>query len=244
MDTSASSLEPCPNCDSAILRGQNYCSVCGQKAPTPRLTLHEIGAEFVHARVHVDRSALSLIGQLLVRPGVVARDYVVGQRKRYFGPFAFLVVTVAFTSAVIAISGFHAVTADAPNGLTAFLQHHINLLFFLDVPLLAAVCRLIGFRDRYNYAEYLVLTSYIGGLHTLFYALIVIPIWYVFRSDTALLTTLFFATLPIGPLYLAYGMYQFLPGRRISSAVKGLCASILTQVTTQGIVFVVGAFYT
>ena len=173
----------------------------------------------------------------------VARDYVAGKRKRYFGPFAFLVVTVAFTSAFIAISGFQAVTSDAPNGLTFFLQQHINLLFFIDVPLLAAACRLMGIREPFNYAEYLVLASYSAGLHTLFYALVVIPVWYVLRSDTVLLNRLFYASLPIGPLYLAYGMYQFLPGRRFSSAIKGLFASLLTQAATQGLVFLIGYFY-
>jgi Protein of unknown function (DUF3667) len=69
------------------MAGQHYCPNCGQRAVTPRLNLHEIGAEFVHALVHVDRSALSLIWQLLVRPGAVARDSVSGRRKHYFGPF-------------------------------------------------------------------------------------------------------------------------------------------------------------
>jgi hypothetical protein len=243
MDAETLPHDPCANCSTAIVPGQNYCPNCGQKAPTPRLSVHEIGAEFVHALAHVDRSALSLIWQLLIRPGVVARDYVAGKRKRYFGPFAFLVVTVAFTSAVIAISGFQAVTTDAPNGLASFLQQHINLLFFVEVPMLAAACRLMGIREPFNYAEYLVLTSYSGGLHTLFYALVVIPVWYVLRSDTVLLTRLFYASLSIGPLYLAYGMYQFLPGHRFSSAIKGLFASLLTQAATQGLVFLIGYFY-
>jgi hypothetical protein len=243
MDTETHPHDPCANCGTAIVTGQNYCPICGQKALTPRLTLHEIGAEFVHALAHVDRSALSLIWQLLVRPGVVARDYVAGKRKRYFGPFAFLVVTVAFTSAVIAISGFQAVTSEAPNGLAAFLQQHINLLFFVEIPLLAAACRLIGLGEPFNYAEYLVLTSYIGGLHILFYAVVVIPVWFILRSDTTLLVRLFYVTLPIGPLYLAYGMYQFLPGRRFSSAIKGLFASLLTQVATQVSIAIIGYFF-
>jgi len=242
MDTSAPSSEACANCSASITHGQNYCPICGQRTPTPRLTLYEIGMEFVHALAHVDRSALSLIWQLSIRPGVVAADYVAGKRKRYFGPFAFLVVTVAFTSAVIAVSGFQAVTSDAPNGFASFLQHHINLLFFVDVPLLAAACRLMGMREPFNYAEYLVLASYTAGLHSLFYALVVIPVWYVLRSDTVLLTRLFYASLLFGPLYLAYGMYQFLPGRRFSSAIKGLFASLLTQAATEGLVLLVG-FY-
>jgi hypothetical protein len=243
MDSPVPSSEPCANCNAVIMRGQNYCPICGQMTPTPRLTLHEIGTEFVHALAHVDRSALSLIWQLLIRPGIVARDYVAGKRKRYFGPFAFLVVTVAFTSAVIAISGFQAVTTDAPNGLASFLLRHINLLFFVQVPLLAAACRLMGIGEAYNYAEYLVLASYSAGLHTLFYALVVIPVWHVLRSDTEVLTRLFYASLLIGPLYLAYGMYQFLPGRRFSSVIKGLFASLLTQAATQGSVFLSGYFF-
>jgi hypothetical protein len=57
------------------------------------------------------------------------------------------------------------------------------------------------------------------------------------------LTRLFYLTLPIGPLYLAYGMYQFLPGRRFSSAIKGLFASLLTQVATQVSISIIGYFY-
>jgi len=243
MDTSAPTSEACANCNAAITGGQNYCPLCGQKTPTPRLTVHEIGMEFIHALAHVDRSALSLIWQLIIRPGVVAHDYVTGKRKRYFGPFAFLVVTVAFTSAVIALSGFQAVTSDAPNGLASFLQHHINLLFFVDVPLLAAICRLVGIREPFNFAEYLVLSSYLAGLHTLFYAFVVIPVWYVLRADPELLTRLFYVSLAFGPLYVAYGMYQFLPGRRFSSAIKGLVASLLTQVATQALVILMGYLF-
>jgi hypothetical protein len=85
MDTAAPSSDVSANCSTTILRGQNYCPNCGQKVPTPRLTLREMGMEFVRALAHVDRSALSLIWQLLIRPGVVARNYVAGERKRYFG---------------------------------------------------------------------------------------------------------------------------------------------------------------
>ncbi len=243
MDTRATSPRLCANCEAEIFPGQNYCPACGQKAITRRLTVHDIGEDFIHAVVHVDRSALSLIRLLLIRPGTVALDYVSGKRKRYFGPFAFLVGCVALTSAVIAISGFKAVSADSPNRLADFLQHHINLLFFAQVPLLAASCRLIGLRERFNYAEYLVLSSYTAAMHILYYAVVVVPVWLLLRADTVLLTRLFYVSLPIGPLYFAYGMYQFLPGRRISSAVKGVLASLVTQAATFGLVYLLAQIY-
>lgn len=195
-----------------------------------------MGGEFLHAIVHVDRSAFSLIWQLLVRPGIVALEYVSGKRKRYFGPFGFLVVAIALTSAVIAFSGFQAVTTNNANPVADFLQHHINLVFFAEVPLLAFFSRLVGIRERYNYAEYLVLTSYTGAMHILFYAVVVVPVWYVLRSQPAILTRLYYANLPLGPLYFALGMYQFLPGRRLTSILKALLASLLSQAATFGIV--------
>jgi hypothetical protein len=244
VDKSATALQQCLNCDAAIVQEHNYCPVCGQKVHAPRLTLREISEEFIHAVAHVDRSALSLILQLLVRPGTVALEYVSGKRKRYFGPFGFLVVAVAFTSAVIAISGFQAVITDSPNEVADFLQRHINLLFFAQVPLLALSCRLIGIRERFNYAEYLVLASYTAAMHILYYSVVVVPIWCALHSNTVVMVRLFYANLPIGPLYFAYGMYQFLPGRRLSSAVKGLLASLLAQAMTLGLITAVSTSYT
>jgi hypothetical protein len=95
----------CLNCDAALTQGDAYCAHCGQKAFVNRLTVREIVRDFLHELVHVDRSALSLVHMLLIRPGYVARDYVDGKRKRYFGPFAFLVVIVGIASAVIAVAG-------------------------------------------------------------------------------------------------------------------------------------------
>jgi hypothetical protein len=238
MERAVDSIGPriCVNCDAAILHGQNYCANCGQKAHTPRLSLREIGTEFVRAVAHVDRSALSLILQLLVRPGTVSLEYVSGKRKRYFGPFAFLVVNVAFTAAVIAISGFQVVRASSPNAVADFLQRHINLLFFVEVPLIALCCCIVGIRDRYNYSEYLVLASYTAGMNILFFAVVLVPVWYVLQSHTVLLTRLYYINLPLGPLYFAYGMYQFLPGRRLLSFAKGLFATLMAQAITFGLV--------
>jgi hypothetical protein len=98
-------------------------------------------------------------------------------------------------------------------------------------------------RERFNYAEYLVLSSYTAAMHILYYAVVVVPVWLLLRADTVLLTRLFYVSLPIGPLYFAYGMYQFLPGRRISSAVKGVLASLVTQAATFGLVYLLAQIY-
>jgi hypothetical protein len=233
----------CRNCNAAVAPDMAYCPKCGQAAAVPRLTLQEIGHDFMHAFMHVDRSALSLIRLLLTKPGIVAAEYIAGKRKRYFGPFGFLVITVALASAMIAISGFHVVftlmnfqtvTPSPLNQVAYFLQRHINLIFFAEVPVLAAFCRLMGLRNaaRFNYAEYLVLASYTSGLHMVFFGLVVCPVWYVLKSRPAVAADLYLAYLPIWPLYFGYAFSQFLPGPRLWSGIKGVIAVVLAITAT------------
>jgi hypothetical protein len=198
--------------------------------------MHEIGHELMHAMVHVDRSALSLVRQLAVHPGRVALDYVSGRRKRHFGPFAFLVVVVALASAAIALSGFRVVSSDVPNASVDFLQHHVNLVLFAQVPVLAGICRLLETRGPYNYAEYLVLAAYTKGMQVLFLAAVVIPVWYILAGHQSLSLRLYYLYLVLAMGYYGFALWQFVPGRHLTSAFKGVVAALATQAVTYGTV--------
>jgi len=235
--------DKCRNCDADIVFGHAFCGKCGQKQGTPRLTLHEIAHELLHVFVHVDRSALSLVRLLLVRPGAVALDYVQGRRKRYFGPFAFLFVVVAAASAAIALTGFRAVSTNSPNVVAEFVQTHINIVMFAEVPLLAAFTRLLDAHGGFNFAEHLVLAAYTSSMRVLFAALIVVPVGYALRQHPATLRYLYYASLPIWPLYFGFAASQFLGGRRALSWCKGILAAILTWASTQGIASLAVSLY-
>ncbi len=228
----------CKNCDRPLVAEWRFCADCGQKVATPRLTLHEIGHETAHALLHVDRSVLSLIRALVLQPGRVALDYVRGRRRRYYGPFAFLVVTVALASAAIAVTDFPAVSSDTPNAVASFLQHHVNLLFFVQVPITAAACRLLTPRGPFNYSEYLVLSAYNAGMRTLFFIVVNVGGWYLLRPSTLVARDVYLALSPIGPLYLGFACAQFMPGPKWLAAAKGVAASLITIAVTYLIVFV------
>jgi hypothetical protein len=204
--------------------------------------MHEIGRDLWQAIVNVDRSAVSLITALLVRPGVVARDYVDGRRKRYFGPFAFLLITVGLASAIIALSGFKAFISNNPNGVLDFLQLHVNWVILMQVPLLALCTRILFYEQDLNYAEHLVLASFASSLRALFLGFVVIPYWYVLRPST---------TDPIGiyiyfALWLAYfGLAgaQFYNGRRVWSWLRAALAALLAQLATIGLVALVSFLF-
>ena len=225
----------CGNCDADVAFGQAYCGICGQKCGSRRLTLHEIGYDLLHAFIHVDRSALSLVRVLLVRPGTIALNYVKGKRKRYFGPFSFLFLVVAAASATVALTGFRAVSTNNPNAVADFLQSHINLVMFAEVPLLAAFSRLLDVRGCFNFAEHLVLAAYTSSMRILVATLIVIPVWYVLRPGNATASYLYLASLPIWPLYFGFAASQFFSGRRVFSWSKGVLTAVLAWASTQGL---------
>jgi hypothetical protein len=231
--------DKCRNCDADAAFGQIYCGICGQKYATERLTLHEIGHDMLHALVHVDRSAFSLVRMLLVHPGTVARDYVQGKRKRYFGPFSFLVIVVAGASALVALTGFRAVYANRASAVADFLQAHLNLLLFVEVPLLAAFSRLFDGRGGFNFAEHLVLAAYTSSMRVLFATLVVMPFWFVFPPPNPVIVALVSAG--IWALYFGFAESQFLPGGRGLSWGKGFLAAILSDASMQGVVSLVAA---
>jgi hypothetical protein len=223
----------CRNCNTHLTFGQVYCSTCGQKLISERLTLHEIARDLLHAVFHVDRSAISLVRMLLVRPGTVALDYVQGRRKRYFGPFGLLLVVVAAASAAFAFTGLRVVLSNNANMVTDFLQSHINLVMFAEVPLLAGFSRLLYARAGLNFAEHLVLAAYTSSLRILFATLIVIPAWYVFHPTNATAVYLYLAYLTVWLLYFGFAASQFFPGRRVLSWCKGILTAILAWASIQ-----------
>ncbi len=123
--------------------------------------------------------------------------------------------------------------SDAPSTVANFLQHHVNLLFFIQVPIQAAMCRLLTPRGPFNYAEYLVLIAYTAGMHVLFFTVVDVGGWYVFRPSASLARGAFVAMVPLAPLYLGFACSQFLPGSRWLSALKGVAAWLLAAAITQ-----------
>jgi hypothetical protein len=225
-------MAECLNCGVVLSSGVRFCGQCGQRVETGRLALREIGRDLIHALFHVDHSALALIVALILEPGEVARRYVAGMRRRYFGPFAFLVVIAALASAVIALTGFAAVESSAPSVVGDFLQRHVNLIFFAQVPLLAACHRMMGSGGRYNYAEHLVLAAYTTAMWTLFYVLLVVPAWFLLKPGPTVMRVAYFALFPLFPVYFGAASAQFLPQKRPLGFIKGASAALLTRAAT------------
>lgn len=82
----------CHNCEHPIDAAFTYCPGCGQKTDTRRLRMLEIIGDFWTQLTDIDRGFFTLIRSLAVRPGIVAREYIEGKRKKHFGPLNFYLI--------------------------------------------------------------------------------------------------------------------------------------------------------
>jgi hypothetical protein len=236
----------CRNCDSALTPSWKFCDACGQRTDIePRLSLREIAGDIVHAITHADHSIFALVLSLLTRPGYVAREYIAGQRKRHFGPWAFLLITVGLASAVILMTKVEWFRPFSQSRAADILQSHINLVILVQMPLLAAFCALLFWRAKLNYAEHLVLAAYASGMRQLYLALVETPILALAHANIGNLR-LMIAYYGVWFAYFAFAASQFYHGNRLWSACKAVLAAILTQLVTiyliMGLLALMGGF--
>jgi hypothetical protein len=166
----------CKNCG-ATLNGK-FCAQCGQKASVSRFTLHEILHEITHSVTHVDTNILGLTAAMTSRPGQTVRNYLEGQRKKYFNPFIYFLIMLGLQSLAFSLV-HHAPLRATPEQLEmyqmqSFVYKYIKVFFIFLLPVVALLMYL--FYRRHNYAEYCVINVFIAGsiscVHILLYLLL------------------------------------------------------------------------
>jgi hypothetical protein len=83
----------CLNCDKELIG--KYCSVCGQKADTHRISFYNfIFHDVLHGTFHIEKGMLFTAKESLTRPGKAALDYIAGKRIRYYNVFYLILITI------------------------------------------------------------------------------------------------------------------------------------------------------
>jgi hypothetical protein len=79
--------------------------------------MRHIAHEVVHATTHVDSGVLLLLRKVMYVPGLVAKEYLEGKRKRYFNPFTLLIILIAL---LVIISNKTNIYGDFTQKMTEF----------------------------------------------------------------------------------------------------------------------------
>ena len=239
----------CLNCNEILYSTQNFCANCGQKSQTHRLTLHEIIHEAFHAITHADKGFLYLVKELTIKPGVVAKEYIEGKRKKYFNPFSFLVIVTGIL--VLITSNFHIfgssaqmptvkTTDHSPMAVTKmgyikrsaqftnFVNNHSNVVLFISTPFLAFFLWLFYRQRKLLYAEHLTSMVFFNSFLMITTSIIFAPLIYFTRHQN-MYGLWAFIMISFHTLYVGFAYKQLLNLNGVGGFFKAFVISALAS---------------
>ncbi len=111
----------CLNCGQPIVA--EFCAHCGQEEKEVRRPFIVFIQEFIWVVFELDGRAYRTVGNLLVRPGFLTRQYFAGRRMRYTPPLRlFLIVSIGFfliVSLVNSVEGIRQEMTEIATGESA-----------------------------------------------------------------------------------------------------------------------------
>lgn len=151
----------CRNCGAAL--AARYCGDCGQEKAT-RFGLRSVGREAWQAWRWFELDVLRSAWRLLSAPGHVAREYVLGARKRHVHPLKLLLFAAGLLLLVLSQANFLSSTEAGSSEAFAQVKAWSNWSFsFAIVAMFVATW--LCFRGRgYNATELVVLGVYVQFL--------------------------------------------------------------------------------
>jgi len=92
----------CQNCGYVVRK--RFCPKCGQENIETRQSFHYLFTHFIEDLVHYDGSFWKTLKNLLLKPGILTREYLKGKRKEYVAPvklYIFISFFVFFVGGII-----------------------------------------------------------------------------------------------------------------------------------------------
>lgn len=94
----------CLNCGT-VLHGK-FCAACGQKAFIDKDNFFHLAFEFIADYFHFDGKFFHTLKALVVSPGKITREYILGKRKTFLNPIQmYLFISAIFFIVITTLSG-------------------------------------------------------------------------------------------------------------------------------------------
>jgi hypothetical protein len=161
----------CLNCGKVLT--DKFCSGCGQKADTHRITFKNfIFHDVLHGTFHLDRGILFTAKQALTRPGQAALDYISGKRKPFYNVFYLILITIGlmlFTRHIgdslnnqsETITESKEYINEASKKMDEIFAQKNKIIIFLFVPFAALNSFILFKRKKLNLSEHAIIAGMI-----------------------------------------------------------------------------------
>lgn len=223
----------CKNCGT---RSElHYCPACGQRISVYKVTFRETLDDLMDSLFTVNAPLIITLKSLILNPGKLFTSYLEGQRRKYYKPVAFFLLTTLIYLIIRSLLGINifenssiVVQDSAETGelLTKgrnFMLLNINNLLFFFVFTLAFFKKLF-FYSKQTLAEYLAIAFYLVGMYTIIVTLNLFLIKYIGPQLQPL------AILIMG-IYFLYTMLSFFRKPILPIILKSILLFILAFIS-------------
>ena len=180
----------CPNCEN-VYEG-NFCNDCGQKTLHGRYTIKGLASELIFSSFHLEKKGLLYtVKELTLRPGIAIKNVLEGQRLSLYPPFKYLILVGAIIVVLSLRYGFfHNDELTSSNsefysmsflsdykmyldGFFKFAEDYATLLNIVAIPIFSVFSFLFFKKYNYNFAENLIINTFITAQQLLFLVLLI-----------------------------------------------------------------------
>ncbi|NNM23411.1 MAG: DUF3667 domain-containing protein [Flavobacteriaceae bacterium] len=165
----------CRNCHTP-LQG-SVCHRCGQRVIDKRWTTSLLLRQFFSQLTNIEKGFLYTTKKLFTRPGKLVHDYWNGVTIPYYNPFRYMIIWTtinllfAFWLGIDEMIQANMGPTSVEEGLGADellaanqqFNNWMNILVLLVIPIKSAASYLLFRRKKKNYAEHLIMNSFIFG---------------------------------------------------------------------------------
>lgn len=229
---------PCINCGHPAR--QNYCESCGQRTSITRISWKGLLQELSAKWLGFDNQFCRTLWHLSIKPGVLIKSYLAGNRVTYLGPLSYYIVVTALVFLGLALLGISVeefmqstssslVDTEVSQGRALAFQQEVlhvmssalRFMIILFVPFFAWVAQRMYRKSGLNFLEFCVLLIY-SSAH-LFWLTLLQALLYGFTGQT-------FSTASIIISLLYYGFfYQDVleKNKSVRGFIKGMFTYVL-----------------
>lgn len=240
----------CAHCEEPLLG--DFCHQCGQKKITGRFTIKKIVGDVLSSVANLEKGFLATTKDMLVAPGTLINNYLNGNTVNTFRPFRFALVWATLSVIISLWVGVFDAQQTQMQGLMGVeqtpeqlarqaqiqetIRNFLNLIILTVLPFTSAVSWLMFRKHRKNYAEHLVINTFILGEATAL-SIILYPLYYFI--DNAMQWAMIIGTV-VNIFYYGYVYARTFKEGMLRSILKSIVIQILAIVLVMGAAMILG----
>jgi hypothetical protein len=144
----------CQNCGGLLPEKAQYCGSCGQKVLGEEIRMRTFFNQFLSDYFTFDSKFFNSVIPLLIKPGHLTTEFFAGRRARYIAPLRlYIFISIVFFLLLELMN-----PGEGAEDVDRLISVYFPRLFFVLLPVFAALLQLLNLRKRKTYVLYFLFT--------------------------------------------------------------------------------------